>query len=66
MIKIGKVGESKVSNGKRRLGIPRGAQYFLKLKGGETIEWLTATTDIPEEQLADDCLILKVKRGVKT
>lgn len=57
---MGKVGESKVSEGRRRLNIPKGAMFFLKLKGGETIEWLTTTTDIPEEELADDCLVLKV------
>jgi len=59
---LGKVGESKVSKGKRRLGIPKGAIFYLKLKGGETMEWLTTTTDLTEEELADDCLIVKVKR----
>lgn len=63
---MGKVGESTVSIGKRRLGIPKGAIFYLKLQGGETIEWITTTTDLTEEELADDCLIVKVKRQRKT
>jgi len=59
---LGKLGESTVSIGKRRLGIPKGAIFYLKLQGGETIEWITTTTDLTEEELADDCLIVKVKR----
>jgi len=59
---MGKIGESTVSEGRRRLGIPKGAVFYLKLKGGETIEWLTTTTDLTEEELADDCLIVKVVR----
>lgn len=59
---MGKVGESKISKGRRRLGVPKGAIFYLKLKGGETMEWLTTTTDLTPEELADDCLIVKVKR----
>lgn len=59
---MGKLGESKVSEGRRRLGIPKGAIYYLKLNGGETIEWLTTTTDLTQEELADDCLLIKVIR----
>jgi len=59
---MGKIGESTVSIGRRRLGIPKGAVFYLKLKGGETMEWLTTTTDLSPEELADDCLIVKVVR----
>jgi len=59
---LGKLGESKISKGKRRMGIPKGAIFYLQLKGGETVEWLTTTTDLNFEELADDCLIVKVKR----
>ena len=59
---MGKIGESNVSIGKRRLGIPKGVVFYLKLRGEETIEWLTTTTDLTPEELADDCLIVKVVR----
>jgi len=42
--------------------VPKAVALYLKLKGGDTVEWLTTTTDISEEELADDCLIVKVKR----
>lgn len=61
-LEMGKIGESKVSEGRRRLGVPKGVAFYLKLKGGETIEWLTTTTDLSEDELADDCLIIKVVR----
>jgi len=59
---MGKIGETKLSDGKRRLVVPKAAVLYLKLKGGETIEWLTTTTDLKDEELADDCLIIKVVR----
>lgn len=62
---MGKIGESNVSKSCRRLGIPKGAIFYLKLKGGEPMEWLTTTTDLTEEELADDCLIVKVKRSTQ-
>jgi len=62
---MGKIGEGNVSKSKRRLGVPKGAIFYLKLAGGETIEFLTTSTDLTEEELADDCLIIKVLRGKK-
>ena len=59
---MGSIGESRLSDGRRRLVVPKAVALYLKLKGGDTVEWLTTTTDISEEELADDCLIVKVKR----
>ena len=59
---MGKIGEGKLSASKRRLGVPKGAIFYLKLQGGETVEFLTTTTDLPESVLADDCLIIKINR----
>jgi hypothetical protein len=63
---MGKIGESNLSDGRRRLIVPKSVVLYLKLKGGETMEWLTTTTDLSEEELADDCLLVKVKRQVRT
>jgi hypothetical protein len=62
---MGSIGESRLSDGRRRLIIPKAVALYLKLAGGETMEWLTTTTDINPEELADDCLIVKVKRSGK-
>jgi hypothetical protein len=59
---MGKIGEGKLSTSKRRLGVPKGVIFYLKLKGGETVEYLTTSTDLPDTVLADDCLIIKVNR----
>lgn len=59
---MGKIGEGTVSKSKRRIGFPKGALLYLDLKGGETVEFLTTTTDLKFEELADDCLILRVQR----
>lgn len=59
---MGKIGESNLSDGRRRLIVPKAVTLYLKLKGGETIEWLTTTTDLSDTELADDCLIVKVHR----
>jgi hypothetical protein len=63
MLKLGKIGESSVRG--ERLRIPKAVKLYLKLKGDERIEWLTHTTDLSMEELADDCLIIKVKRDEK-
>jgi hypothetical protein len=62
---MGIIGESKLSDGRRRLVVPKAVVLYLKLKGGENFEWVTTTTDIPDEELADDCLIVKVRREKK-
>lgn len=58
---MGKIGESSIRG--ERLRIPKAVKLYLKLEGEERIEWLTHTTDLSLEELADDCLIVKVKRG---
>lgn len=62
---MGKIGEGKLGLSRRRLGVPKGAVFFLKLKGGETIEYLTTDTDLSQEELSDDCLIIRVIRAEK-
>jgi len=57
---MGKIAESNLRG--ERLRIPKAVKLYLKLTGAEVIEWLTTTTDLTEEELADDCLIVKVKR----
>ena len=57
---MGKIAESHLKG--ERLRIPKAVKLYLKLTGSESIEWLTATTDIPDEELADDCLIVRVVR----
>lgn len=60
---MGKIAESNLRG--ERLRIPKAVKLYLKLTGAELIEWLTTTTDLTEEELADDCLIVKVKRADK-
>jgi hypothetical protein len=62
---MGSIGESRLSDGRRRLIVPKAVALYLNLQGGETVEWLTTTTDMKFEELADDCLIVKVKRSGK-
>lgn len=57
---MGKIAESNLKG--ERLRIPKAVKLYLKLTGIEVIEWITTTTDLAEEELADDCLIVKVKR----
>lgn len=57
---MGKIAESKIKGDRIRL--PRAVKLYLKLEGEQKIEWLTTTTDINQEELADDCLIVKVVR----
>ena len=57
---MGKIAESNLKG--ERLRIPKAVKLYLKLTGAELIEWITTTTDLTEEELADNCLIVKVKR----
>ena len=57
---MGKIAESNLRG--ERLRIPKAVKLYLKLTGTELIEWMTTTTDLTEEELADDCLIVRVKR----
>lgn len=57
---MGKIAESKISG--ERLRLPRAVKLYLKIGDGTILEWLTATTDLSQEELADDCLIVKVVR----
>jgi len=59
---LGKIAETKVKGKGTRISIPKPVKLYLSLEGGETVEWLTTSTDLTEEELADDCLIVKVKR----
>lgn len=57
---MGKIAESNLRG--ERLRIPKAVKLYLKLTGNELIEWITTTTDLADEELADDCLIVKAKR----
>lgn len=59
---VGKIAESTVKGKGTRTSIPKAAKLYFSLKGGETLEWLTTTTDIPQEELADNCLVVRVVR----
>ena len=59
---MGKIAESTVKGKGTRTSIPKAAKLYFNLKGGETLEWLTTTTDFPQEELADNCLIVRVVR----
>ena len=57
---MGKIAESSIRG--ERIRIPRAVKLYLKLRGNELLEWLTASTDLNQEELADDCLIVRVVR----
>lgn len=57
---MGKIAESVVKGTGTRTSIPKAAKLYFNLKGGETLEWLTTATDLPQEELADNCLIVRV------
>lgn len=59
---MGKIAESTVKGKGTRTSIPKAAKLYFNLTGGEKLEWLTTTTDIPEQELADNCLIVRVVR----
>jgi hypothetical protein len=59
---MGCIAESTVKGKGTRTSIPKAAKLYFKLQGGESLEWLTTSTDLTPEELADDCLIVKVKR----
>ena len=58
----GPIGEAKVEENATRIRLPRAVRLYLKLEGGENIEFLAATTDLAFEELADNSVILHVKR----
>jgi len=60
---MGKIAESLVKGKGTRTSIPKAAKLYFDLKGGETLEWLTTTSDLPEEDLADNCLIVRVVKS---
>jgi len=62
---MGKIAETKVKGKGTRISIPKPVKLYLGLEGGEIVEWLTTTTDLPETELMDNCLIVKVKREIK-
>jgi len=59
---MGKIAETVVKGKGTRTSIPKAAKLYFNLEGGERLEWLTTTTDLTEEDLADNCLIVRVVR----
>ncbi len=57
----GPIGEATVEQNATRLRLPRAVTLYLKLQGGELIEVLPATADLPFEEVADNSIILHVK-----